>query len=49
MLHRNCLKPVTEGKIEGRVCDGKAKKKTKQLVDMTLQKREDTGNWKRKH
>jgi hypothetical protein len=50
ILRRNCLlKHIIEGKLEGRIeMTGRRGRRRKQL-GMTLRKREDTGNWKKKH
>jgi len=48
-LHRNCLlKHVIEGKLVGRI-EGRQGRRCKQLLDDLKEKRDDPGNWKRKH
>jgi hypothetical protein len=50
-LLTNCLlKHFTEEEIEGRTeLTGRRGRRRKQILDDPYRKREDTGNWKRKH
>jgi hypothetical protein len=48
-VRRNCLiKHVIEGKIEGRIEVMEDEEEDVSCYRMTLRKREDTGDWKRK-